>query len=246
MRRAHRSEVAFLVVFAPIALLIILTLLLYRAYWIPSGSMKPSLLIGDYLLVNRAAYGFPALMCGIGQCDGDMGPFADLPERGDIATFIHPVRPEHFIKRIIGLPGDEVQMRAGQLHLNGTAVETFKQRPFEETYVLENGYIACNNAPVEIGAPCFKDQVREALPNGRSYLTINIADDLTADNTKTFTVPAGHVFVMGDNRDNSLDSRFPPVRGGIGFVPLENMIGRADVILFSLTGQKGRVLTWVE
>ncbi len=246
MRTARRSEIALLVILAPVAFVTIVTLILFRAYWIPSGSMKPNLLIGDYLLVNRAAYGFPALMCNIGECDNDLGPLGKMPNRGDIATFVHPVRDEHFIKRIVGLPGDTVQMRAGVLFLNGTVTETIARDAFEETYRLEDGYIACKNAPVEIGQPCFKDQAEEILPNGRRYKVINIADGLNADDTKVFTVPEGHVFVMGDNRDNSLDSRFPTQSGGIGFVPLENMIGRADVILFSLTGEEGRAMRWVE
>lgn len=246
MRAARRSEIALLVVLLPIAFVIVTTLILFRAYWIPSGSMKPNLLIGDYLLVNRAAYGFPALMCNMGRCDGNMGPMGALPARGDVATFIHPKRGEHYIKRVIGLPGDEVQVRSGFLYLNGVEVESAPKGTFEEIYELENGYLACNNPPVPVGEVCSKDQAEETLPDGRRYLTINIADGLSADDTGVFAVPDGHVFVMGDNRDNSLDSRFPTENGGIGFVPLENMIGRADVILFSLTGQEGRVMRWVE
>lgn len=246
MRTARRSELALMVVILPIAFVIVATLIVFRAYWIPSGSMKPNLLIGDYLLVNRAAYGFPALKCRLGQCDFAANGIDALPQRGDVATFVHPTRSEHFIKRVIGLPGDQIQMRAGALFLNGVEVETTPTTAFEEAYVLENGYIACNNAPVQLGQPCFKDQAQEVLPNGRRYMTINIADGLSADDTALITVPKGHVFVMGDNRDNSLDSRVPVQNGGIGFVPLENMIGRADVILFSLTGQEGRVMRWVE
>lgn len=246
MRPARRSEFFLLVLLAPFSLAIIVTLLLFRAYWIPSGSMKPTLLIGDYLLVNRAAYGFPALMCNLGQCDDDMGPMGGLPARGDVATFVHPVVEQHYIKRIIGLPGDTVQMKAGVLLLNGKPLDVEALKPFSEPYQLEEGYIACNNAPVDIGGECLKAQARETLPDGRKYLTINIADGMRADDTKKFEVPAGTVFVVGDNRDNSLDSRFPAGNHGMGFVPLENMVGRADVILFSLKGKEGRVLRWVE
>ncbi len=246
MRPARRSEVALLAVLAPFSFAIILTLVLFRAYWIPSGSMKPTLLIGDYLLVNRAAYGFPALMCGLGQCDGDMGPLGGQPERGDVVTFIHPVVGHHYIKRIIGLPGDKVQMKSGQLLLNGQPLKAEPLADFAEAYHLEDGYIACNNAPVDVGGECLKAQAREVLPDGRNYLTLNIADGMRADDTKLFEVPPGSVFVVGDNRDNSLDSRFPAGNHGMGFVPLENMVGRADVILFSLKGADGRVLRWVE
>lgn len=246
MPRGRRSELALLVLVAPLGLLVVLTLLVFRAYWIPSGSMKPSLLVGDYLLVNRAAYGFPALMCRLGQCDGDMGPLAGLPERGDVVTFIHPVAGYHYIKRVVGLPGDRVQMVQGQLVLNGAPVALKTLDAFEEPYILENGYLACKNAPVAIGGTCIKDQAQEALPGGPQYRTISVADGLQADDTANLKVPEGHVFVLGDNRDNSVDSRFPRAGGGLGMVPLENMIGRADLILFSLKGQKGRAFRWVE
>lgn len=246
MGRGRRSELALMVLLAPLGLLVILTLLLFRAYWIPSGSMKPTLLVGDYLLVNRAAYGFPALMCRLGTCDGTMGPIGGLPDRGDVVTFIHPVAGYHYIKRVIGLPGDTVQMAEGKLVLNGTAVPQTTLAAFSEPYILEDGYLACNNAPVAIGGTCLKDQMQEALPGGRQYRTISAAQGLRADSTEAFEVPQGHVFVVGDNRDNSLDSRFPRAGGGLGMVPLENMIGRADLILFSLKGQKGRALRWVE
>lgn len=245
MRAMRRREVALLVALGPAAVLLVITLILFRAYWIPSGSMKPTLLVGDYLLVNRAAYGFPALTCALRPCDGTMGRAGVLPERGDVATFIHPVKDFHYIKRIVGLPGDTVEIKAGAIAINGMAVTQTPLGTFEEPYLLEHGYLACKNAPVAIGEICVKDQAQEVLPGGAPYLTINIADGLRADNMALVTVPEGHVFVLGDNRDNSLDSRFAREVGGVGFVPLENMVGRADLILFSLTGQKGRVLQWV-
>ncbi len=245
MRAMRRREVALLVALGPAAVLLAVTLILFRAYWIPSGSMKPTLLVGDYLLVNRAAYGFPALMCNLTTCDGTMGPAGQLPDRGDVATFIHPVKGYHYIKRVMALPGDTVEISGGMVTINGEAVTQTPLGTFEEPYLLEHGYLACKNAPVEIGEVCVKDQAQEVLPGAAPYLTINLADGLSADEMALATVPEGHVFVLGDNRDNSLDSRFAREAGGVGFVPLENMVGRADLILFSLTGQKGRVLQWV-
>ena len=246
MRSASRSELLLLVIAGPIAFAVVATLILFRAYWIPTGSMKPGLLIGDYLLVNRAAYGFPALMCNLGQCDGDMGPVGLSPARGDVATFVHPTNGKHYIKRVMGLPGDKVQIQGGQVVLNGTPIPLVAEGEFEELFSVENGYVACSNAPVEVGGLCKKDQQRETLPEGDSHLTLNLRDGMKADSTGVFDVPEGHIFVMGDNRDNSLDSRFPIETGGLGFVRLDHMVGRADVILFSLTGEEGRVLRWVE
>ena len=201
-------------------------------YYIPAGSMKPTLLVGDYLIADRYAYG---LYCGW-PCGGKkiwMNP----PKRGDVVVFRHPVQDVDFIKRLIGMPGDRIQMKDGVLHINGQAVKTEPAGVFTETYERQGftgNYPRCANNPA-IGESCIKMMITETLPNGVSYNVLDIGDQ-AQDNTGVFTVPEGHYFFMGDNRDNSTDSRFPANIGGVGFVPEENLIARADTIVFSSAG----------
>ncbi|MCC6006785.1 MAG: signal peptidase I, partial [Rhodobacteraceae bacterium] len=153
--------------------------------------------------------------------------------------FKHPVTGDDFIKRLIGLPGDTVQMRAGQGVLNG---EVLTQEPavnFEEVFDRQGpagGLPRCSNMPLRVGDICLKERRTETLPGGRSYTVLDI-DSVFAENTPLFTVPEGHYFFIGDNRDNSQDSRFPQTVGGVGFVPFENLVGRADRVIFSSAGR---------
>lgn len=243
---ARSGSSVLLMILVPFVVMIVLTLTMFRAYWIPSGSMKPSLLVGDYVLANRAAYGFPALFCRLGLCAGNMGPFGRQIARGDVATFRHPVNGQHYVKRIIGLPGDRIQMRFGRLYLNGTQVPQTDEGMFSETFRAGQGVIMCSNGPVADGQQCEKSQALEQLPNGVAYRVLNIRDDQSLDDTSEYIVPEGTVFAMGDNRDNSVDSRVLPERAGVGFVPLDNMIGRVDLIVFSLTGRGNRFFRWVQ
>jgi signal peptidase I len=208
--------------------------LFFQPFWIPSGSMKETLLIGDFLFVNKMAYGYsyascPSLMlpgvgievdakdvCGVFDGDNER-LFGSEPERGDVVVFRHPVSGRDYIKRLIGLPGDKVQIKNGVISLNGTPVEVEDAGTFE-------------------GATCVKSRQIETLPNGVSYPTLNITNQ-QSDNTGVYTVPEGHYFFMGDNRDNSADSRLAQRAGGVGFVPFENLIGRADRIMFSSAGR---------
>ncbi len=219
--------------------------LLFQPFWIPSGSMKSTLLIGDFLFVNKFAYGYSYASCpsmfGVDFCGfakgSDSRLFGSDPERGDVVVFKHPVSGEDFIKRLIGLPGDRIQMINGVLHINGNPVDVREDGVFTETNAPqgpEGRPPSCANNPASDGV-CEKEQFIETLPNGVEHLILNIRD-LPADNTDVYVVPEDMFFFMGDNRDNSLDSRFSQLRGGVGFVPRENIIGRADRIMFSSAG----------
>lgn len=226
--------------------------LLFQPFWIPSGSMKDTLLIGDFLFVNKFAYGYSYASCpsipavGIDAkkiCavfDGENTRiFGSEPERGDVVVFRHPVTGADFIKRVVGLPGDKVQMKNGVLHLNGEAVKLEHGGTFVETMAPQGpqgGLPRCENGPVGQGGQCEKTRLIETLPGGVSHSILNI-DNSFVDNTGVFTVPTGHFFFVGDNRDNSTDSRVTQSRGGVGFVPYENLIGRADRVMFSSAGR---------
>ncbi len=192
---------------------------LYEPFNIPSGSMKPNLLVGDFLFVSKASYGYSRYSLPLGLPLIPERIFASAPERGDVAVFKHPQKTSvDYIKRIIGLPGDKLQMINGVLHINGQAV----QKEALENWVEDAVY-----APQSILS------YRETLPNGKSYTVIELSGDRGShDNTKVYTVPEGHYFGMGDNRDNSMDSRFSEV----GFIPEENFVGRAEILFFSTNG----------
>ena len=213
--------------------------LFFQPFWIPSGSMKETLLIGDFLFVNKMAYGYSRWSCPFGLCPISGRLLGSEPERGDIVGFRHPVSGADYIKRVVGLPGDTVQMRDGVLFLNGEALPQEPAGTFSETYERQGSvgqYPRCENAPVGQGGTCTKSRYIETLPGGREYPVLNIEDRGFADNTPLYTVPEGHFFFMGDNRDNSVDSRAPRNIGGVGFVPFDHLIGRADRVMFSSAG----------
>jgi signal peptidase I len=213
--------------------------LFFQPFWIPSGSMKETLLIGDFLFVNKMAYGYSRWSCPFGMCPFTGRILGAEPERGDVVVFRHPVSGADFIKRVIGLPGDRVQFRDGVLYLNDEAVPREDAGDFAEVYERQGSarqFPRCENAPVGEGGTCLKSRVIETLPGGRQYPVLNIEDRGFADNTPVFTVPEGHFFFVGDNRDNSVDSRFAQATGGVGFVPFDHLIGRADRVMFSSAG----------
>jgi signal peptidase I len=232
--------------------------LFFQPFWIPSGSMKDTLLIGDFLFVNKMAYGYSYASCpsiriarfGVdidaedicGWIKGDNSRIlGGTPERGDVVVFRHPVSGQDYIKRLIGLPGDTVQVKSGVLIINGAPVTLEPGGTFTETYEPqgpEGRPPRCENGVVGTGGLCEKSRQYETLPGGVRHSILNIADNIRgADDTPVFTVPTGQYFMMGDNRDNSTDSRFPQTAGGVGFVPYENLIGRADRIMFSSAGR---------
>ena len=230
--------------------------LFFQPFWIPSGSMKDTLLIGDFLFVNKMAYGYSYASCpsiriaalgiDIGADDfcgfmqgSDTRILGSDPERGDVVVFRHPVTGVDFIKRLIGLPGDRIQVQDGLLYINDVPVVVQDDGFFTETFEPQGpqGQMPrCSNGTVGIGADCVSEKFIETLPNGVSHSILNIGEQ-SSDRTGVFTVPEGQYFFMGDNRDNSMDSRFQQSLGGVGFVPLEDIVGRADRIMFSSAGR---------
>ena len=200
---------------------------LYQPFSIPTGSMIPTLLIGDYLLVSKFSYGYSrySMPLSLDLFEGRI--FADEPERGDIAVFRLPSNPKlDYIKRVVGLPGDTIETRDGTLLINDVPVP----REAAGTYTIESRF---GGGSIEV--PVFV----ETLPNGVSYRTLDADPNGPGDNRGPFTVPEGHYFMMGDNRDNSADSRFE-----VGMVPFENLVGRAQVIFFSIGDGASALEVW--
>ncbi|WP_420861447.1 signal peptidase I [Algirhabdus cladophorae] len=219
--------------------------LFFQPFWIPSGSMKDTILIGDFVFVNKMAYGYSRYSCPFAICPISGRLFGSEPERGDIVVFRHPVNNQDFIKRLVGLPGDKVQVKEGRLYLNGTAVKVEANGTFSEIFEAQGPsriQPRCENGPVGNGAVCEKSAFIETLPGGSSHSILNIATQ-GSDNTPVYTVPLGHYFFMGDNRDNSNDSRVPQNFGGVGYVPAEYLVGRADRVMFSSAG-KSMLFFW--
>jgi signal peptidase I len=214
------------IVYAILIALVVRTVA-FEPFNIPSGSMVPTLLVGDYLFVSKFSYGYSrySLPFGLPLFSGRIHlPFSGTPERGDVAVFKLPTDTStDYIKRIVGLPGDKIQMRNGNLYIN----EQLVPRRQIEDFLYDEG-----------GAPILLQQYIEALPRGpgqppHDHRIIKVGNNGPLDNTPIYEVPAGYYFAMGDNRDNSQDSR---VLSAVGYIPSENLVGRAQFIFFSTDG----------
>ena len=195
---------------------------LFQPFTIPSGSMKNNLLVGDYLFVSKFSYGISKYSIPFAPDFFNGRIFASEPERGDVAVFKLPSNTNiDYIKRVIGLPGDTIQMKQGVLYINGAEVTKTRIEDYRDA---ESGDVIA--------------MYKEVLPNGVEYTTLDFFTS-EGDNTGVFEVPAGHYFMMGDNRDNSLDSRFD-----VGFVPFENFVGPAKVIFFSVANGSHPLYFW--
>ncbi|MBL4614665.1 MAG: signal peptidase I [Magnetovibrio sp.] len=215
-------------IFYAVAIAILVRTFAFEPFSIPSGSMIPTLLVGDYLFVSKSSYGYSkhSLPFSLPIVPGRV--LYEMPERGDVAVFKLPTdRRTDYIKRIVGLPGDTIQVRGGILHINGVAVK----RESLGAYVYQDTYGIFHNTM----------RYRETLPNGVSHEIIEEGDSYPQDNTQVYQVPKDHYFGMGDNRDNSQDSRYLM---NVGYIPKENLVGRADVLFFSISGSFWKFWAW--
>jgi signal peptidase I len=251
-RRQARKEGGLAETTRFLLFLFVFTLLLrtfvIAPFLIPSGSMLPGLAIGDYLFVAKWPYGFSRYAFPFSLAHFEGRVWGADPKRGDVVIFHHPTRDEDWVKRLIGLPGDRVQVRGGQVFLNEKPVPKVR---IADYLMAKSPNSPCNyvgnyqpDPVVENGRTyCPYPRYRETLPGGRSYEVLDQIHGI-ADDTPVFTVPAGHYFMMGDNRDDSADSRFTIEEKGVGFLPRDNVIGRPVIVFFSTDGSAQWLKPW--
>ena len=211
---------------------VVIKTLVFQSFNIPSGSMIPTLEIGDFVFVSKFSYGYSRYSIPFAPNLFSGRIFASEPKRGDVVVFRLPRDPtQDYVKRLIGLPGDRIQMKKGRLYINEQIVP---REPIAEA-VSEDRFGHTGKVPT----------YRETLPGGVAHTIIEIEGDSGfSDNTGVFEVPSGHYFMMGDNRDNSSDSRISPDMGGVGFVPAENLVGPAQMIYFSVKEGEEALQFW--
>jgi signal peptidase I len=235
-KNAHWETIV--VLFQAFLLAAVIRTVLLQPFTIPSGSMMPTLLVGDYLLVNKFAYGYSRYSLPLYNPDWFEGRlFGGTPTRGDVAVFRYPPNPSvDYIKRVIGLPGDKIQVRDSILYVNDKPVPRVAEGAFSSDTSDTAG------VGVQHSMDSYKDVpiYRETLDSGASYQTLDLGGG-EGDNTPVFNVPEKHYFMMGDNRDNSSDSRFADA---VGYVPEENLVGRASFIIFSLGNETPFFQVW--
>ena len=253
--KEKKEENFFVFLIKLVAIVLIFRSFVFSPFNIPSESMLPGLQNGDYLLAAKWPYGFSRYSLPLSAPLIPGRILAGQPQRGDVVIFkAPPLNDTDYIKRVIGLPGDQVQMIDGVLYLNGTAVPKMRV-PDAVIPVTANTH--CHSPVFEVREDdgrrtCHYSRFRETLPGGVSYYVLDFGPapvrpdlDLDPDNTKVYVVPPDHFFAMGDNRDNSMDSRFPAIPGGgIGIVPQENLVGKATIMMFSTDGSASWFLPW--
>jgi signal peptidase I len=253
--KAKKEENFFVFLVKLVLVVLAFRSFIFAPFNIPSESMLPRLENGDYLLASKWSYGFSrySLPLSVPLIPGRI--FARQPDRGDVVIFkAPPFNDTDYIKRVIGLPGDQIQVTGGVLHINGVAVPKVR---VADAVIPEVGNTRCYHPAFERraadGSPtCQYPRYRETLPGGVSYYVLDFGPyayrpdpTFDPDNTGVYIVPEGHFFAMGDNRDNSMDSRFPAVPGGgIGIVPQENLVGKAQIMMFSTNGTASWFKPW--
>ena len=226
--KVNASSEGYRVVVHALLIALVIRTFLFHPFNIPSGSMKETLLVGDYLFVSKYSYGYSHYSLPLSPPLFTGRIWSSTPTRGDVVVFRLPKDDTtDYIKRVIGLPGDRIQMKDGLLHINDKPVERERLSDF------------IGEDPCGSDATARVKRWKETLPNGVSYITLDRQENSPGDNTRVFEVPLEHYFMMGDNRDNSSDSR-----RSVGFVPEENLVGRANIIFFSIAGGASPLEIW--